>query len=277
VRNPILRSAVAIAAIIAAAYLAAVGYLFAFQRDYVFKPDGTLASPAEKGLPGVEVITLQTADGTTLTGWFQPAEPGKPTILYFHGNAGNVSERAKHFKQVVDSGFGFLAMSYRGFAGSDGSPSEAALVSDGLEIFDWLAKRSDLIVLYGESLGTGVATEVAAKRQARALVLEAPYTAALDLAAATYPWVPVSLLMRDPFLSREHILDVEEPALIVHGTADQVIPVEQGKRLFEIAHDPKSLAVIDGATHSDLWDRGLWPIVLKFVEEQDVAPALPPD
>ena len=270
-RNPILRSAAAIAALLAAAYLAAIGYLFAFQRDYVFKPTGALASAAEKGLPGVEVITLKTADGTTLTGWFQPAEPGKPTLLYFHGNAGNVSERAKRFRQVVDSGFGFLAMSYRGFAGSEGSPSESALVSDGLEIFDWLAKRSDAIVIYGESLGTGVATEVAAQRQARALVLEAPFAAALDIAAATYPWVPVSFLMRDPFLSREHILSVEEPVLVIHGTADQVIPVEQGRRLFDVAHEPKSLAVIEGGTHSDLWDNGLWPIVLEFLQKEGVA------
>jgi uncharacterized protein len=268
VRHPILRSAAAVAAILATAYLAAVGYLFAFQRDYIFKPDGTLASASEKGLPGVEVVTFEAADGTTLTGWFQPAEPGEPTLLYFHGNAGNISERAKRFKQVVDSGFGFLAMSYRGFAGSGGTPSETALVSDGLEIFDWLAKRSDAIVIYGESLGTGVATEVAARRESRGLVLEAPYTAALDIAAATYPWVPVGLLMRDPFLSREHIKDVEEPVLIVHGTGDQVIPIEQGERLFEIAREPKSLAIIDGGRHSDLWDRGLWSIVVEFLREK---------
>ena len=264
----IYRAASLVAAVAVAVYLSAVAYLFVFQRDYVFKPDGTLASAAEKGLPGVEVVTLKTTDGTTLTGWFQPAEPGKPTVLYFQGNAGNISGRAKRFRQIAGSGFGVLAVSYRSYAGSDGSPSETALVSDGLEIFDWLAARSQAIVVYGESLGTGVATEVAAERQARALVLEAPYTAALDMAAATYPWVPVGLLMRDPFLSREHILGVEEPVLIVHGTADQVIPVEQGRRLFEIAHEPKSLAIIDGATHSDLWDRGLWPIVLKFLEEQ---------
>lgn len=274
-RNPILRTAAAVAAILAVAYLAALGYLFAFQRDYVFKPDGTLASAVEKGLPGVEILTLSMTDGTALTGWFQPAKPGKPTVLYFHGNAGNISSRAERFRQIVDSAFGILAVSYRGYAGSDGSPSESALVSDGLEIFDWLAERSDAIVVYGESLGTGVATEVAAERQARALVLEAPYTAALDIAAATYPWVPVTFLMRDPFLSREHILGVEEPVLIVHGTADQVIPVEQGRRLFEIAREPKSLAIVDGATHSDLWDRGLWPIVLNFLEEQGVFPAPP--
>ena len=168
-------------------------------------------------------------------------QPGKPAILYFHGNAGNISERADRFRQIVASGFGLLAVSYRGYPGSGGSPSEAALVSDGEMEFDWLEERSRSIVIHGESLGTGVATEVAAARPPRALILEAPYTAALDIAEATYPWVPVKCLMRDPFLSREYIKEVHTPLLIIHGTADQVIPVEEGKRLFALANEPKYL------------------------------------
>jgi fermentation-respiration switch protein FrsA (DUF1100 family) len=156
-------------------------------------------------------------------------------------------------------------VSYRGFAGSGGSPSEAALFSDALEIFDWLQARTQDIVIHGESLGTGVAAYLAAERPARALILEAPYTAALDIAGATYPWLPVSWLMRDPFVTREHIQRVDEPVLIVHGTADRVIPVEHGKRLYETAGDPKQLAIVEGAGHSDLWDRGLWSTVLDFL------------
>ena len=188
--------------------------------------------------------------------------PARPTILYFHGNAGNISGRAKRFKQVVDSGFGLLAMSYRGYAGSGGSPSEAALLLRRARDLRLAGGEAPDIVVYGESLGTAVATDVAARRQGRALVLEAPFTAALDIAAATYPWVPASLLMRDPFLSREHILRRGRagPHRSRHG--GQVIPVEMGRQLFELAHEPKSLAIIDGATHSDLWDHGLWPIVL---------------
>jgi hypothetical protein len=260
-------------AIVAAVYIAACAYLFAFQRDYVFEPGGTLATPVEKGIDGVEVITLQAKDGTELTGWHAPASPGRPTLLYFHGNAGNVSGRAKRFAQVLDSRFGLLAMSYRGYPGSGGAPSESAFFSDALEIFDWLAAQTPDIVVYGESLGTAVATYVASERPAKALVLEAPFTAALDIAAATYPWVPTKLLMRDPFLSRENILRVEEPLLVVQGTNDAIVPVEQGKRLFEIADEPKKLAVIDGGTHSDLWDRGLWPIVLGFLKTEGVAAA----
>ena len=128
-------------------------------------------------------------------------------------------------------------------------------------------------MVYGESLGTAVATYVAAERPAQALVLEAPFTAALDIAAATYPWVPTKLLMRDPFLSRENILRVDEPVLIVHGTDDKVVPVEMGRSLFALAHEPKELAIVEGATHSDLWDRGLWPIVLGFLRSEGVTNA----
>ena len=179
-------------------------------------------------------------------------------------------ERAPRFKQVAESGFGVLAMSYRGYAGSGGSPTETALFSDALETFDWLAARSDSIVLHGESLGTAVATYVAAERPAAALVLEAPFSAALDIAAATYPWLPVSLLMRDPFLSRDHIRRVDEPVIILHGTADRVIPVESGRRLFEAADEPKELVIVDGAGHLDLWKSGLWPIVLDFLKKNGV-------
>jgi fermentation-respiration switch protein FrsA (DUF1100 family) len=272
-RNPIYRTAWLVLLVAVALYLGAVAYLFVFQRDYIFKPSGTLATPAEKALTKVEVVTIRTRDGTELAGWYAEASQGRPTLLYFHGNAGNISGRAARFKQVLDSGFGLLAVSYRGYAGSGGSPSEAALFSDGLEIFDWLAARATSIVVYGESLGTSVATYVAEERPARALVLEAPFTAALDIAAETYPWVPVGLLMRDPFLTRDMIVKIDEPLLIVQGTNDDVVPVEQGKRLFALAHEPKKLAIIDGGTHSDLWDHGLWPIVLGFLRLENVTTA----
>ncbi len=269
-RRFVFRAAGFLVALAAAVYLIACCYLYAFQRSYVFEPGGVLATPSEKGLAQVEVVTIRVRDGADLTGWYGAPAPGRPTILYFHGNAGNVSGRAPRFRQILDSGFGLLAVSYRGYPGSGGDPSETALFSDGLEIFDWLAKKTPDIVVYGESLGTAVATYVASERAGRALVLEAPFTAALDIAAATYPWVPTSLLMRDPFLSREAILKVDEPLLVVHGTDDKVVPVEMGRRLFALAHEPKKLAIIDGGAHSDLWDRGLWPIVLGFLKLEGV-------
>ena len=261
-------------AIMVAAYGAAVGYLYLFQRSFVFQPGGTLATPAEEGLDSVEIVTITTADGTALTGWHAEPQAGRPSILYFHGNASNISARADHFRPMLDSGFGLLAMSYRGYPGSGGSPSEAALLSDGLELFDWLAARSEAIVPYGESLGSGVAIHVASERPARALILEAPFTAAVDIARATYPWVPVGLLMHDQFVSRERIARVEEPVLIVHGAEDRIVPVEHGRQLFGMAREPKRLQIFEAAGHHDLWDRGLWPVVLEFLEENGVTAQL---
>ena len=270
-RRRLVRIAASAAGVAVALYLAAVGYLYFFQRDYVFERDVAIASPAERGLTGIEVLTLRAGDGTTLTGWYAAAAEGRPAILYFHGNAGNVADRDDRFRQILATGFGLLAMNYRGYGGSEGSPGEAALFSDALEIFDWLAERTDRIVVYGESLGTAVACHVAAGREAGALLLEAPFTSALDIAAATYPLVPVGLLMRDPFLSRDAIKRVEEPVLILHGTADQIVPVDHGRSLFEAAGEPKRLAIVEGAGHSDLWDRGLWPIVLDFLNANGLA------
>jgi fermentation-respiration switch protein FrsA (DUF1100 family) len=171
---------------------------------------------------------------------------------------------------VLASGFGLLAMSYRGYPGSGGKPSEKALFSDALETYDWLAERTSDIVIHGESLGTGIATYTASQRPEEALILEAPYTAAVDIAAERYPWVPVKLLMRDQYRSDDYIDEIDTPLLIVHGTADTTIPVRFGEELFEMALDPKQLSLIEGGTHGDLWENGLWPIALSFLQENGV-------
>ena len=250
-----------------AIYLAPVSYLYVFQRDFVFKPGGELAAPVDKGLAGVDVRSFEMADGVQLTGWYARADAGKPSVLYFHGNAGNLSGRSKRFQTILASGFGLLAASYRGYPGSEGSPGERQLIADGLALYDWLSRQNDQVVVHGESLGTGIAVAVAAARDARAVVLEAPFTAAVDIAAKQYPWMPVGVLMKDQFRSREWIGNVSEPLLIVHGSDDQVIPVEYGKQLFALAGEPKSLAIIDGAVHNDLWPRGLWQSVLRLLAE----------
>jgi fermentation-respiration switch protein FrsA (DUF1100 family) len=266
----IKRILIGIVAIVVVAYVGVVGYLYFFQESFVYEPSGTLETPTEKGLPSVEVIELTMADGTPLTGWYKTAEAGEPVLLYFQGNSGNISGRADRFRQVLDSGFGLLAMSYRGYPGSGGKPSEKAIFSDALEIFDWLEERTDDIVIHGESLGTGIATYTASQRPEEALILEAPYTAVVDIAAERHPWVPVRLLMHDQYKTYDYIDETDTPLLIVHGTADTTIPVRYGEELFEMALDPKELFIIDGATHGNLWENGLWPAALNFLQENGV-------
>lgn len=265
-----MRRVLTVVVIAAAVYVALVGALYLFQRSFVFQPHGTHNPPAELGLDAVNVVTHTTADGTELYGWHAGPAPGRPSVLYFHGNAGNISMRVESFRKILDSGLGLLAMSYRGYAGSGGKPTEDALLSDGLELFDWLSERGAPIVLYGESLGSGVAIYVASEREAAAVVLEAPYTAAVDIARATYPWVPVGLLMHDQFLSRERIGRVAEPVLILHGADDAIVPVDHGRRMFELASEPKRLEVMEGVGHIGLWEQGLWPTVLDFLQESGV-------
>jgi fermentation-respiration switch protein FrsA (DUF1100 family) len=255
-----------------AGYAALVGYLYLFQRSFVFHPGGVLASPAEMGLAGVEALKIPTADGVEITAWHMLADPGMPTILYFHGNAGNISFRAENFRKILASGFGLLAPSYRGYPGSGGSPSEDALVADGLALFDWLSQRTGPVVLYGESLGSGVAVAVAAQRQAAAIVLEAPYTAAVDIAAEVYPWVPVGWLMKDQFRSRDLIAGIDEPLLIIHGAEDTIVPAWHAQRLHQLAGEPKRLVVVPGVGHADLWQNGLWPTVRNFLVDLQIAP-----
>lgn len=244
-------------------YVMAAGYMYLNQRSFVFVPSGTLATPQEKGLDAVSVELIAMADGTEVTVWqAEPREEDAPTVLYLHGNSSTVSGRWKRFKQILDSGYGLYAPSYRGYAGSEGSPSEAALISDALEHFDRLSEAGGAIILHGESLGTGVATAVAAERPGvELLVLEAPYTALVDIAFERYPWLPVPLLMKDPMVTRDRIQTISAPVLILHGTEDRIIPVEHGKRLFEFAKSPKDLRILEGATHGNLWSNGLWDFV----------------
>lgn len=254
----------------AIAYSMAAGYMYLNQRSFVFVPSGELESPADKGLETVSAEIVEMADGTGITVWTaEPATPDAPTVVYFHGNSSNLSGRWQRFKQIVDSGYGLYAPTHRGYAGAEGSPSEAALLSDALEHYDRAAANGHPIIVHGESLGTGLAAAVGAQRpEAGLVVLEAPYTALVDMAYESYPWLPVNLLMKDPMKTRERIGNVTSPVLILHGTEDAVIPVEHGKRLYEFASEPKELLIIEGAGHGDLWKRGLWEAVRdKWLQE----------
>jgi len=255
--------------VFAAAYAAAVGYMYVNQQSLLFKPDGDLPEPKEVGLADVDVLTLPMSDGITLTAWSAPpATEGAPTVLFFHGQSGNLGDRADRMREILNSGFGLLAPSYRGFPGSEGEPSELALISDGVQMFDRLTGGGATVVLHGQSLGTGIAAAVAEQRpEAQLLVLEAPFTATVDVAAERYPWLPVSALMKDQFATRDLIEHVTVPTLIFHGTDDTVIPRHHGQALAEMSGDTAQLYVVPGGTHNDLWSHGLWDQVQQALPE----------
>lgn len=253
-----------------AAYVVVGGLLFAMQRQILFRPSGEAMDPRVAGLGVGETVTIQTPDGEQLHGWFVPSNPGQTAVLHLHGNGATLANRIENYREIIDSNFALLALSYRGYPGSTGSPSERGLITDGLAAYDWLSERFSNVVIFGESLGAAVALAIATEREPSALVLEAPFSAVVDMAAARYPFLPVNWLVRDPFLSRERIANVMAPVLIFGAGRDQVVPGEHAKVLFELAREPKRLVFMDEADHFDLWERGIWPETLTFLRDKQV-------
>jgi fermentation-respiration switch protein FrsA (DUF1100 family) len=251
-------------------YAILVLIMYLAQRHFTYFPDRTRYDPASVGLPDFEEIQIETADGLSLIAWYKAAAEGRPTILLFQGNAGNIANRNFKARAFADRGYGMLMPNYRGYGGSDGSPSEAGLQEDGRAAVRYLADAGvppEEIVLYGESLGSGVSVALAESIDVAALVLEAPYTSLPDVASSAYPWLPVRFLMKDRFASIESIGKVKAPLLVVHGSEDEVIPVALGQELFEAANEPKRLVIISGAHHNDIFDLGSGAAIFDFLEK----------
>lgn len=240
-------------------YGLAVAATYALQRRLIYFPDTQRISPALVNLPGVEERTLETPDGARVLVWYGRAKAGYPTLLYFHGNAGSFEFRQERIRRYMARGIGVYMMTYRGYGGSTGSPSEAHNVADAKLAYDSLAAAgvapADIIV-YGESLGTGVAVQLAASKPVGGVILDAPYTSLVDVAASIYPYLPARWLMTDRYETMTYIAQVTAPLLVLHGENDEVVPVAMGKAVFAAANEPKTLEVIAGAGHSDHWNFG---------------------
>lgn len=254
-----------------AIYILALCGLTIFQRRLQYFPDRRLVDPAQAGMSGVEDLRLTTNDGETLIAWYLPAKDGHPLILYFHGNGGALVDRVPRFRALAASGYGLLAISYRGYGGSTGSPSQKGLMEDGETAYLEARARGndgDHIVLMGESLGTGVAIALAATHEAAALVLDSPYSSAVEVAAAHYPIFPVNSLMFDRFRSDLVIGDVHIPVLVLHGDEDDVIPINLARRLFDLANEPKTFMLVSGGKHLVLGLPEVFPRVREWIDEK---------
>lgn len=235
-------------------YLALGITLMLVQRKILYRPDPTRVSPAAAGLNGVTEIEIASPDGARLVAWHLSAPVGRPTLLYFHGNGGSIAGRTDRIRDLERRHLGVLILSYRGYGGSTGSPSEAANVADGLLAYDELRRRGIAprdVILFGESLGTGVATQVAGLRPSAGLVLDSPYTSIADIAALLYPVFPVRLVLWDQYETSRHIERVSVPILILHGAADEVVPVTMGRRIHALAGRKAEIATYPGAGHLD--------------------------
>ena len=258
----------AIAAVLGYAVL--VLALTVFQRNLMYHPDQSVPTPGTYGVPEMTSERLMTPDGHPLLAWWrEPMRSDAPVILYFHGNAGTLDDRADKVRPYLDAGYGVMLVTYRYNAGAGGRPSEDNLVTDARTALNALRDRdidAARIVAYGESLGTGLAVRLASEHRFKAVVLEAPYSSITDVAASVYWYVPVRWLLKDSFDSTARIADIGAPLLIVHGGLDNVIEPRFAQKLFGAAVDPKRLIMIDEAHHTNLYDFGMGEAVIEFIE-----------
>ena len=253
--------------------LGVVGYagvlvlMYVFQRRLMYFPDAARTAPAAVGLPQAQELRLESIDGERLIAWHIPPRGERPVLLYLHGNAGALNLRAVRFQWLVADGDGLVALSYRGFGGSSGQPSEQGLINDALAAYDFAAVHypARRIVLWGESLGTAVAIALAAEREVGGVILDAPFTSIADVGAAAYPFAPVRWLIKDAFRSDLRIGKVRSPVLVLHGERDSIVPIRFGERLFALANEPKRMARFPQGGHVDLDDHGAVDVVREFL------------
>ena len=256
----------------AALVLALGAGLWAFQDHLIYFPDpASPPPPAALGLGRVEERRIVTADGLSILGWrLREATPGAPVILYLHGNGGSLRHRAPRVQRFEQQGWGALFVQWRGYGGNPGRPDEAGLAQDalaGLRALRAEGVAAGRIILWGESLGTGLAIRLAAEQpnEVAALVLESPYTSLLDLARLHYPLLPAGLLLRDRFDSAARIGAVGAPILMLVGGADTLVPPAMSRALAQGAANPPEIWEAPGAGHNELGAAGAVAAAAEFL------------
>jgi pimeloyl-ACP methyl ester carboxylesterase len=253
-----------------AGYGILVATLYLMQRTMMYPiPQKTRVSPAVAGFPQAQEVFLDTQDGETIIAWHVPPEGNKPVVIFFHGNGDVLAWREPRFRKLTEDGTGLIAVSFRGYGGSTGRPTESGLLLDADAAYRFAAAHypPERIVPWGYSLGTGVAVALAATHPVGKLILEAPYSSMVDVAAAMYPVVPVRWLLQDQFRSDERIGKITVPLLVMHGEKDTVIAISFGEKLFDLAPGPKRLVRFPLGTHVNLDDLGAIDIAHAFLAE----------
>jgi fermentation-respiration switch protein FrsA (DUF1100 family) len=266
-----------VAGIAAALYLAVIAGLYLYQRQLLYHPDRARPFLGALASLGVREVALPTADGLSLLAWYLPARdasPGEPAgerpfVVYFHGNGGHIGYRADRIERFAREGHGVLMVEYRGYGGNPSFPSEAGLFEDAVAALRFVADQGvpgRRLVLYGESLGTGIAVWAATSHAVGALVLESPYTSIAVAAQFHHPFIPASWLVSDRYDSLSRIGQVRAPIMMLHGARDGVIPLSLGEALFAAAPEPKEQWIAPQAGHADLRYFGALDIAVRFIE-----------
>jgi fermentation-respiration switch protein FrsA (DUF1100 family) len=265
-----LRAVVVIVALATTFYAAFVAVLYFSQRRLLFAPDAAKPDPSRTGIAGIEVLHLESGDGTPIFAWYlPPASPSGFVVLYLHGNGGHIGYRGERLRGFHAAGWGALLVEYRGYGGNPGTPTGKGLMLDaeaGLAALARMNVPPSRTVLWGESLGSNLAVRLAATQGCAAVILESPFTSVAALAKKFYPFVPVDLLLKDRFDTLSHIAAVRSPVLILQGGRDRLVPPSMGRMLYEAATAPKELWVVPEANHNDLGMFGAVEAAAAFVQ-----------
>ncbi|EJW12463.1 hypothetical protein A33M_2035 [Rhodovulum sp. PH10] len=250
-----------------ALYGGVVAAMYVAQRSLMYTRDPRRTPPAEAGLPQADEVFLDTADGERIVAWHVPPRDGRPVLLYLHGNGGTLRQRADRFAGLLADGFGLVAPTYRGFGGSSGTPTEDGLARDAEAAWAFTAARypPENIVVWGESLGTGVAVRLVGEHPVGRLVLEAAFTSTADVGQRSYPLIPIGLLMKDQFRSIDRAGAITVPTLVMHGAKDGLVPISQAERLFSAIPAPKRFVRFPDGGHDKLDPHGASDAVRDFL------------
>lgn len=235
-------------------YCAVVLTLYFFQRQFIYYPEHTLQTPQEAGALDMEEVTLETDDSVKIKAWFKPPEENEdPVLVYFHGNAGHIGNRIPIIQPFIERGLGVLLLTYRGYSGNSGSPTEEGLYRDARAALNYI-KDSFPFILYGNSLGAAVAMKMAYEfPSVKALILQSPFTTLVELAQYHYPLLPISLMLQDRYDLLALADKLQVPTLVIYGEEDEITPPEFSKRLFEALRQPKRLVGVHGKRHNDFF------------------------
>lgn len=273
-RQNLLRVTFAVLKLLLAIYLCLLTGLYSCQRyvEYVAVSPYP-GTPKQNGVGEMSIVTVRTPDNLSLIGWFAgPKKPNGKIVVLFHGQGIHIGYNAFKARYFLDAGYGIFMAEYRGFAGNPGSPTEEGLYNDGRGVMQWLKDQHyppSQVVVYGESLGTGVAVEIAAEFPVAGLILEAPYSSAVEIGEMRYPFFPISFLMKDHLDSLSKIGRVKAPLLVVHGSEDTIIPIKYSRKLFDAANEPKQFITMQGIGHPpELYQHGAGKMMIGWLNKQ---------
>jgi len=261
---------VKIIVIIIGLYLLLLTLGFLFQRHLIYLPSKEIPNPSQWQVADMDIVTITTADGLSLRSWYKPATRGQPTIIYFQGNAGHIGHRGSLIRPYLDQGIGVLLVGYRGYGGNPGKPNEQGFYQDAYAAWFYLKQKKiakQCIIVYGESIGSGPAIQLASEQPVAALILQSPFTSLIQLGKQHYPIFPIKWLLKDQYLVINKINSVHAPLLVLAAQYDFIVPADLSIKLYEKANRPKQFKLYENIGHNALYPLVQQDVII-FIKER---------